>query len=402
MPDNKITAFDELFIPGDNDVFPIVFDPSGTPVTYKIKLKNFLSRVFAPTVPIQFLKGGGDVAYDTQAYIDAAGNMYVVGTLGYGLNLNNNSIVVYKSTDGGATWTMVGTPQSPAGLTTTPNIFSIAVDSNGLIGILFITTDANYPNCTNVQFMLWDGAAWNAVEPVSTQNTSGYTPTSIGLVVDSTNVWHAAWCQKTTNSTTSARLCYNSRTANDGGTWGSVTELDDANGTASNSHIIVDSNDKPHILFKDGGNSNYLTEQTNATGSWAATASAYAYVPSSLVIDSADTIYIGTSSNKIVALTSVYSFSEVTSTGRLFTSSQAIGIDTSDNLYVASTNASAQVGIYIQKYTGGAWQSTAQAVQYHSFSNANCFVYLLPRALATPVMLMQVFPGYLLKVLATG
>lgn len=52
------------------------------------------------------------------------------------------------------------------------NRVSIAVDSNGLVGLLFSGIHSTYPANTNVNFLLWDGSAWNTVQSVSTENTS--------------------------------------------------------------------------------------------------------------------------------------------------------------------------------------------------------------------------------------
>src|ERR1700690_310115 len=288
------------------------------------------------------------------------GNLYVTPSLPAGAAVGHTSYVVYKSVDGGATWTQAAAYFSNTAITTSPSSLSLAVDAAGNIGLLFIATDPAFPLCTNVLFSMWNGSAWSAFQDVSSYNAATSNAVGAQLHVSTAGVWHATWAQKDASSTTSARVQYAARTAGGAGTWGGVVNVGAANSNASAPMILLDSGGFVRIVAKAGA-SGFLTLYTNASGSWVASASAVVNAPGFVVIDSTNLIYVaGSTAGAIQTVTAAGVWTALTTTGYLMDTTQAIGelyIDDADAIY-----ATRQATPIIQKYSAGAWAATFQVI----------------------------------------
>ena len=264
----------------------------------------------------QFLSGSFSVTYSSPVYVDANGYIYLTLYVCEGSGFGGVSIKVYRSTNSGATWSLLGEAISLSGYTTLySDRISLAVDSNGLVGVLFKAKDTtNYPNCENLFFSLYNGSSFNTPQAVSTGNNSNYTyalPTN--LRVDTDNRWHVSWMWKTPEYPTIPSVFYNSRSADTGGAWNTMANLDvqawygveSPLGAAP--QLIMDSNNYPHILVADYAN-DQLREMTNKTGSWVSNISSYRFIyPEYITIDTSDTIYIsdsGSASTAVIAVNS--------------------------------------------------------------------------------------------------
>lgn len=296
---------------------------------------NEIYNFGSPSRCLRMKIASADTAGGCPVWAAPNGDFYVVGFVALGSGSGYGMLGVFRSTDGGVVWSLVGDYIRPAN---TP-IFSslqypvICVDSAGNIGVSYLAYNSDVGAVVNINFVFWDGNSWSAVQQVSSIATAGYDVATYDMSIDSDDCFHVAWAQKGADSTTSARLRYRKRSAGSGGTWAAKVDLDDANGNASMVHIVCDSADHPRIIFRDGGNSNYISIATDASGSWVTTASNNNGSIYSIVISSADTIYIQLGSTTTVYFDATPTFGTLGAIWSVFTNIYQIAIDTSDDLF---------------------------------------------------------------------
>ena len=234
-----------------------------------------------------------NTGYQKGCTVDALGNLYIAGWSPG--SVTGSKIIVYKSSDNGNNWNkipvhgFINTVTISAYTANLPP--SIAVDSNQNIGIAFSAVDTVNPSCTNLQFLYYNNLTWSH-QSISSQTYYSMTNNLnhiIDLIVDASNVWHAAWAQENTGSTSSNRLQYATRTSGDSETWSPTLNLDNANGAPTYISLLINSMNSPHIIFLATAHTNIAT---NRSGSWTSRDYGTNLSQYSVVMDATGNIYI--------------------------------------------------------------------------------------------------------------
>ncbi|HJM30639.1 MAG TPA: Ig domain-containing protein, partial [Candidatus Thalassarchaeaceae archaeon] len=161
----------------------------------------------------------------------------------------------------------------------------IAIDSNDKVHIVFYRYDnENIYHSTNATA----SGNWETNDI----DTNGDVGEYCSIAIDSNDGLHVSYFKSTTSG--SLKYAYKASGSNWGSSW-STTTVDNAGGKYTS--IAIDSNDKPHIVYRDGGSSNGgdLAYAEKTSGSWSVDSPLLAagdVALTSIAIDSDDHIHI--------------------------------------------------------------------------------------------------------------
>jgi hypothetical protein len=216
------------------------------------------------------------------------------GTLVATVKTPASTVILYKSTDGGGTWSALVNPVSPTSLQ------DVSITTNGT----YIYVLVNFNSAS-----VWYGVYNTSGVQVSGAYLDNNTQTAMGncsiTYSQSDNTLHAAWASKNATYPNSFNIRYAKGTINSDGsvTWGSVIQVSTVNtvNTDVQSPSIVAVNGNPAILFtinSIGGTSQNVCCSRWSSGSFVSTypytvsaASYYQTLPSATV-DGTGTIHV--------------------------------------------------------------------------------------------------------------
>ena len=212
----------------------------------------------------QMLTNAQGTQDDVALAIDSTGALHIASRVyGPGADLANAPRTIqYGYSADGASWTFTQVYASPASNssynTRSP---SIAVDGSNHPHVVFRGNDPT--NGYNVRYYSFNGTSWSGSMIYSTGSTS-YSIDDISLGLDSTGHAHIIFVAETSSSSTSAPYYM----TNASGSWSTPERLaaDTNNTTTASVSLAVDSSDKIHAIYQDGGRNIFY--YTNASGSF--------------------------------------------------------------------------------------------------------------------------------------
>lgn len=297
---------DTIYAPREkNNKSGVVYDPTKKTVLYSEDISNLdaevvsIETIFAETIKI--LKGQQipvHIPYsgnDRPFWVADNGDIYVAGLTAN--NKNTYCIAVYKSTNGGLTFSQVGETINPL---TTANLqfvnsdsLRLRVNSVGKICVVFLGHSEAISAVWNLMSAFWDGESWT-VESITAESTAGYDAILPSVDVDGNGDFHACCIQKTSGFTSYATVRYSKRS---GGSWSApVSPLSSTSRTVDQLYLCIDSNNRP-VMSERGGSAAVVDVIRYDGSNWVIqgyTTNPMLYV---IAIGPDDTVYLGGSSS---------------------------------------------------------------------------------------------------------
>ena len=313
---------DTIYVPREKEnKSGVVYDPTKKTVLYSEDISKLdaevvsIETIFAETIKI--LKGqqiSAHIAYngyDRPFWVSDNGDIYVAGLVAN--KKNKSCIAVYKSTNGGLTFSQVGETINP--LTTAQLEFvnsdslRLRANSDGEICVVFLGHSEAISTVWNLMSSFWDGESWT-VESITAETTSGYDAILPSVDVDGNGDFHACCIQKTAGFTSYATVRYSKRS---GGSWSApVSPLSSTSRTVDQLYLCIDSNNRP-VISERGGSASVIDVIRHDGVNWVIqgyTTNPLLYV---MAIGPDDSVYLGASTS-ILKCTSAGAWSILTFT----------------------------------------------------------------------------------------
>ena len=313
---------DTIYVPREKEnKSGVVYDPTKKTVLYSEDISKLdaevvsIETIFAETIKI--LKGqqiSAHIAYngyDRPFWVSDNGDIYVAGLVAN--KKNKSCIAVYKSTNGGLTFSQVGETINP--LTTAQLEFvnsdslRLRANSDGEICVVFLGHSEAIPTVWNLMSSFWNGNSWT-VESITAEATSGYDAIFPNVDVDGNGDFHACCIQKTAGFTSYATVRYSKRS---GGSWSApVSPLSSTSRTVDQLYLCIDSNNRP-VISERGGSASVIDVIRHDGVNWVIqgyTTNPLLYV---MAIGPDDSVYLGASTS-ILKCTSAGAWSILTFT----------------------------------------------------------------------------------------
>jgi hypothetical protein len=218
------------------------------------------------STPVQIINQAWDLPTNGGRKLIALSNGWLICCI----RNSTTALKYYKSTDNGATWTLLGNQSYDIYCWHIANIGTViytiyALNSNG--NITFTRFDATQGVGGELS-----GLASYATSTVATGQTA--IPTGVSFAFDSTNAIHVAWDDVIATYTNSKNIIYSKSTDN-GATWAAATQITTTNTTGQDNSCpnVVIKSDKPILIFRYGkttATTSYIIKSIRYTTSWQA------------------------------------------------------------------------------------------------------------------------------------
>lgn len=202
--------------------------------------------------------GSGTVSTKPSIAADSTGNVHVVWVDGYLVNTdytyNGNPNLYYLKKDASGNWSSVSQLTTNYG-----NTPYITVGKNGNIHIAYLNLSGG------ISYITFNGSSWSA--PTDLGFTAGKFVKYIKLASDSSNNLHLVWFFYDTTSSQD-QVLYSHY---DGTSWSTPEKVSDLLYTAYQPSIVVDSLNRPHVIFEEIYNTlGKLIYRYRAANGWSA------------------------------------------------------------------------------------------------------------------------------------
>ena len=220
---------------------------------------GYLPTYGATTNPVRSLVQVVGSAYDTSGNGGRKQVRLKDGTLVIAVKTSTPSVILYKSTDGGGTWSSLyayGTLSSP---------LDVSLATNGTYIYTLISAGAG----TSVDVFNTSGSKISSSNADTGQTFMGNCSLTYS---QSDNTLHAAWASKNSTYPNSFNIRYAKGVINSDGsvTWGSVTQITPSNtsGFDNRNPTITVKNGLPTIIFDFANGSYYIQSYVYNGTSW--------------------------------------------------------------------------------------------------------------------------------------